>query len=279
MMNSLLFFFLSFFLFFAEASEISRIKGKNATITMSNESFSVGDTVFATDDSGKKTATLKIIKVKGDKAQAKVQKGQARQGMSVVSQGGEDSRSPSSKRRSSSRSSRGGSSRGKGKKSSYKKMGILGGIVQSSMSIDDGSTANQYAGSSFTVSGFMDIPLTSSLVMRGKLGYYPFTVKKGAEGVSFGYLGGEGGVNLYLSRSFWVGAGGAFLMTMSRNSNIPRFDTKASTNSFIFLGLGLNLSLGKNIIPISLDYAMYPGGSGVKSPSSLLIRAGYAWNF
>lgn len=255
---------LIFLTLFAEASQIEKVKGKKVLIGIDQETFEVGDKIFALDDNGKRKAALKIIKVQGSKAQATVEKGRVTPGMAVTLGGG----------------GRGSQSGAAGaRKSSGKRMGIIGGLSQNTMTISAGGSSSSFSGMSFAVAGMVDLPLSQKITLRGKAGANQFSVAKDGVGAAFTYLGFEGGLNLNLTKSFWVGGGGAFLLTASKSSNIPGLDASASTNSFFFAGLGANISIGRNrYIPISFDYALYPGGAGVAA-NSLLIRAGYAWDF
>lgn len=259
--NWFIFSFLFLMTPFLEASQIQKIRGNRVLIQIDGDTFSSGDQVFALDDSGRKRASLKISKVQGNKATAVILKGKAQEGM-VVSAGG-----TSSKRTSSS----GGGS--------GKLTGIMGGLNLNSMGLSYQGTSTAYSGNSFSVLGFMDIPLSKSFVLRTKGGLDSFEVVSQGSGASFTYIGFEGGLNWHLSPSFWVGGGGAFLLTMAKSSSIYGLDANASTNSFFFAGLGSNISLsGGKVIPLSLEYALYPGGAGVTA-SSVLLRAGYAWSF
>jgi hypothetical protein len=262
MWNNLLFIFLTLF---ADASQIDKVNGKKVFIMMSEETFKVGDKVYALGEDGKRKALLTITKVRGEKAQADVIKGKVKPGMSVTSGGGGGDKSSSKSKVSSERSS-------------GRKMGVIGGISQNSMTISTGGSSANYNGSSFALSGMLDIPISQVFTIRGKAGLNQFSVAQGSIGASFSYIGFEGGINWNINKSFWLGGGGAFLLTVSKSSNIPSLASSAATNSFFFLGAGSNISIGRNnYIPLSIDYALYPGG-GVTA-NSLILRAGYAWNY
>jgi hypothetical protein len=140
-------------------------------------------------------------------------------------------------------------------------------------------SSGTYSGSSFALSGMIDLPISKSVSIRGKTGLNQYSVGQGSSTASFLYLGFEGGLNWNLSKSFWIGGGGAFLLTMSKSSNIVGLSANPSTNSFFFAGLGSNIAMGRGrYIPISIDYALFPGGAGI-SANSLILRAGYAWDF
>jgi hypothetical protein len=241
--------------------EIAKVKGQQVLIRGGD--FSEGEQLYVYNDSGKKAGLLEVTKVQGERIIAKILKGKAQPGWSV------SAKEDSSKSKSSSSAG----------KPIRKKWGVLGGLAQNQMSIKLAGTTTDYAGSSFHAMGFFDIPFSTNLVMRGKGGIYQFTVQKNSAGASFNYLGLEGSLQYYLGNSFWLGGGGAFLLTASKSSNIPGLDASSSTNSYFFGGVGFDWRLGKNtVLPLALDYAMFPGSSGV-SASSMIIRAGYSWAF
>jgi len=260
MWSSLLFIL---FAAYVDASQITKVKGNKAIIVMEDETFEEGDKVLALDENGKKKASLLITKVKGNKAQATIEKGRVSSGMSVTS-------SNTSSKKSSARGS---------KRSTGKMMGIIGGISQNTMVISTGVGKGTYTSSSFVLSGMVDLPISKALIIRGKAGLNQYAVAKDSTKAAFSYLGFEGGLNWNLSKSLWIGGGGAFLLTMSKASKIPGLSTNASTNSFFFVGVGGNISISRNqYIPVSVDYALFPGGAGITA-NSLLLRAGYAWDF
>jgi len=251
----------------SNASLIDKVKGNKAIILMQEETFNLGDKVFAIDEDGKKRAALTIMRVQGSKAQAEIIKGKANPGMAVIL------RSSSGENRSLSKVQVGR------KKMSGRRVGIIGGVSQNAMSITTGNNSGRFSGTSWTFSGLLDLPISEALTIRGKAGLNQFSVARGGAGASFSYLGFEGGLNWNINKSFWVGGGGAFLLTATRSSNIVGLDARAATNSFFFVGGGSNISIGRNkYIPISIDYALFPGGAGV-SANSLIIRAGYAWDY
>lgn len=258
--------FLSFFISdVIFANQISKVSGAKALIDISDLDLKSGQEVYAVDDKGKKKAILRIDKIRGERATANIIKGKAKSGFYIELK---------ERVSSSSRSSDYGSSRA----TSDSRLGLLIGITQNAMAIKLSSASYNLSGSGMTVSGFWDIPLSEGIFARGKAGIKQFTSASGTSKANFQYLGLEGSLNFKLGSTFWLGGGGAFLFSLAKDSNVVGLDISASTNSFFFGGVGANLRLGRSaIIPISIDYAMYPSGTGV-SASSLLLRAGYAFD-
>ena len=239
------------------AQEIIKVKGQQVLIEGGN--FSPGQELFVYNSAGKKVGLLEVTKAKGERIVAKILKGKAQPGWSVA---GKNEMNQSFSR-----------------KPLGKKWGILGGIAQNQMSVKLSGIGTDYAGSSIHAMGFFDVPFSSNLIMRGKGGFYQFTVQKNNVGASFNYVGLEGSLQYYLGSSFWLGGGGAFFLTASKSSNIPGLDAGSSTNSYFFAGLGVDWRLSRNaVLPLAVDFAMFPGSSGV-SASSMIIRGGYSWAF
>ncbi|MCS6837497.1 MAG: hypothetical protein NZ480_01500, partial [Bdellovibrionaceae bacterium] len=159
------------------------------------------------------------------------------------------------------------------------RIGIMGGVFQNNMKIEVSGTTFNYSDMSMALGGFVDIPFADNIDLRGKAGYLQYSVAKDGVSASLGYLSLEGTLQLKIVGGLWIGGGGAFLLTVSRNNNIPGLDASSATNSFFLLGLGYDIRLGKGaILPLCVDYILFPGGSGI-SANSLAIRAGYGWAF
>lgn len=247
------------------ANQITKVSGAKVLIQVTDLDVKSGQDVYALDESGKKKAILRIDKIRGDRATANIIKGKAKSGyyVEVKSKGGGGSARVDQDRDSSIKDSR---------------LGLLLGITQNTMNVNLSSASYNLSGSAMVVAGFWDIPLSEGLFARGKVGVKQFSTQMGSIKAEFQYLGLEGSLNFKLGNTFWLGGGGAFLFSMSKSSNVPGLDVSAATNSFFFGGLGANFRLGRSsTIPVSLDYAMYPSGTGV-SASAILIRAGYAFD-
>lgn len=238
----------------AWASTVERVRGQRVIVRIQGVTVAPGEEVITLDASGQRRGAIKIDRVRGARALGTIQRGQVRPGMKVVT-------------------AKSASAAGSGKL-----LGIMGGLHQNTMAVNQNTTSTNYAGNSFSFAGFLDFPMGESFTLRGKTGLTQFQAQQGDTGSSFSYLSFEGGVNWNLSSSFWLGGGAGFLVTMAKSSNIPGLSTDAATNSFFYGGLGYNyrLSSGK-VLPLSLEYALFPSGAGV-SANSIMIRAGYAWS-
>lgn len=268
MKNRYCVYVLSLLLMFSEAifaNQISKVSGAKALIDVSDLDLKSGQEVYAVDEGGKKKALLRIDKIRGARATANIIKGKAKSGFYIEakSAGSAGPKSSSYSRRRSSTDSR---------------LGLLMGLTQNTMSVKLSAATYNLAGSAFAVAGFWDIPLSEGMFARGKAGIKQFSTESGAIKAEFQYLGLEGSLNFKLGSTFWLGGGGAFLFSLAKASSVPGLDISAATNSFFFGGLGANLRIGESsVIPVSIDYAMYPSGTGV-SASAILLRAGYAFD-
>lgn len=276
----------------AFGASISKVNGKKALIALEGLSVSPGTELFALNAEQKRKAVITITQVRGDKAIGDITNGAAQPGMVLIMKG--SSASPSvvpSYSDVGNRKDRDFLNRRKYTKG----FGLLGGMAMSTMSFTArnsfGSSDLSLSGNSFNFKGIYDYSMSPSFTIRGASGLETLTVNGSANGSTFcggsegcslaiNYITFEGSAQFNLMNSgtrLWVGAGFAFLLAMSKNTNISTLEV-AGTNQVLFFSTGADIGIGKkNYIPITLEYGLYPF-AGVKL-SGIYARAGYGWKF
>lgn len=277
----------------AFSASISKVNGKKALILLEGLSVSPGTELFALNAEQKRKAVIRITQVRGDKAIGDVTTGAAQPGMVLIMKGS-SAPAPSvvpSYSDSGSRRDRDFLNR----RQFTKGWGILGGMAMSNMGFtarNSISTADlALSGNSFNLKGIYDHSMSPSFTVRGATGLETLSVTGSSAGSAFcggsescslsiNYITFEGTAQYNLMNSgtrFWVGAGFAFLLAMSKNTNISTLEV-AGTNQVMFFGTGADIAIGKkNYIPITVEYGLYPF-AGVKL-NGIYARAGYGWRF
>lgn len=274
------------------AQEVSQVKGTKALMNLGGTPASPGDEIYTLDSEGKRRGLVQIKQIKGDKAIGEIIKGRVEPGMSLKS------KSELSSSRETQNEEK--SSRPKGFLGSFLKrgtaLGFMGGLASNSMALTakKGSTSEDLAlaSTSFNVVGFYDYDFSPMFTTRFKAGIENFDVKGSAKNTSvcsdssscevgFTYLSGAASGHFNFMRGStraYASVGGAFLIAMTKKSNISNLDTSSSTNQVIYIGGGADIGMGKGaFIPLSFEYGIYPG-STVKA-TSMTLRAGYAWRY
>lgn len=284
---------------FSFAAQVAKVKGSSALVNMGGESTLPGDTYFALQD-GRKKAILRIVKVKGEKAIAKVLKGTAAPGMTLQRRGGSSggaktstaSRSNGNNSRGSSNSAAGGPIKGR----SY--WGGMFGLAQDSMSVNvnsatlTGTSLGTVAlsGIGFSGHGLFDYELFDQVWFRGLGGLEQFNV---AGSANCGTNNAEAcnAKIIYLSMDFigryvfamgeyrpWLGAGVGLLFPASKSATALESPSIGTTNVLLVTG-GLDYFLSPSMyIPISLEYGILPKSSEVDA-HWVEFRAGVAVPF
>lgn len=280
----------------AEAASITKIKGNKALVDITGlENVAVGSTFFALDGQGKRKAILKITQVKGSKALAEITKGKAETGYELGARKSSTQTSappPETHEQTSEQTSEQSTESHEEitttPRSTGQQMGVLFGLLQTSMTanftVNSAKVSASMGGTSFGLSGYYDYPLFGSLQLRGLAGYEQVSAA-GSSGsttydfkVSYLSLYGLGKYNFSSAPSkFWIVGGGGFLIAMSKSSSIIN-ESQISTNQVFTVGAGYDIALSrKTVIPISLEYSMFPPSDTV-SASIINFRVGYGWN-
>lgn len=282
----------------AWSATISQVKGTRALIDLEGAETAAGDEFFALNNGKKKVAILRIRQVKDNKAVADILQGKVDIGFSLQAKAtskteSKTSSTPRSEDDSSSVASTRDTSFSRTLKPSY---GILGEYMMNSMQVAVKDALNQkdtvsMSGSSFGVGGFYEYILTRDISLRLLGAIEQFNVagtstipgcdSKTSQNcdakIMYASAYGLGKYYFWQSRyRFWAGAGGGFLMAVSKSSTA--LDAGAiSTNQVLTLAVGADWQLSrKTYIPVSLEYNYFPPSETVKA-TGISIKAGYGW--
>lgn len=280
---------LVFFTLNAFAAEVTKVKGKNVLIDLKGTSAVSGDTFYAIKSNGKRSAIIKISKVKGEKAIGKIIKGKAEAGMSMELKPASIAGSGGSSKKSS----------GDGAKptgGSY--WGVIAGYAQDSMSVNVNSStvAGQslgqanLSGSGFSFKGLFDYELFPQIWFRGTTGLEMFNVSGDAKCGPLNRDACDAKIN-YLTFDFmaryvfttdsfrpWAGFGIGLLFPMSKEATALQSNSISTTNVMVpALGFDWFIS-STSYIPVSVEYGMLPKSDEVDA-KWIAFRVGYAFPF
>ncbi len=268
----------------AFAASISTVKGNQVLIDNAGSSFTVGQQLMAKDANGKNRAILKITKLGKDRALAEILKGKAAVGYSIAA------RRPASV--DGSLSTQGGMPR----TLAGKKMGVMGSYLMNSMEAKFSLNGTNYTasmkGTGFGVLGYYDFPIKSNFEARGLGGVEQFVASESKPtllcdsgtsancNVNIMYLSMYGLLKYkFLKRAtstYWAGGGMGYLIAASKSSTVLDI-SQVSTNQVFTLSGGADIGMGNNrILPVSLDYSLFPSSGTVKA-SMITLRVGWAW--
>lgn len=286
-------FFILVFSGSAFAAKVTQVKNKKIMIELEGESASNGKEYFVINGSGKKVAIVRITQVKNGKAIAEITKGTAQVGYSLQSKGGGSTASSSGAsgdsyydKKLNSRTSTGNS------------FGLVAGYLMNSMtaSFPAGPPGATYkvnatmSGTGFGALGYYDYAIGPRFTIRGMGGLEQYNVAGSIAtadctattncSVTLTYLSlyGYGRFNLTTSGTkWWLGGGYGYLYAMSKASTVLRSD-QISANQLFVVSLGADFRMSpKTMIPVSLEYGLFPTSDSVKA-SIMYLRFGYAWN-
>lgn len=281
----------------SQAQTITQI-GQTGTVLMRFDSFNEqevqpGSEYYALSNDGKKVAIIKLKKVKGNQAVGVVLKGKAQEGLKLVPRSVEGKTTGQSKL-------------------FHQRPGIpsaiLLGFGSSSMALTaqysstggvvDRSSDVTLTGTALNVKGLVEFPVSERIFIRGITGLEMFNVKGSgkdpASGLpicdsgttadckaNFNYLAMEGSGHWAFMQSnkirAHVGLGYSYLLTLSKDVNIPNLKASAATNQMVLFKLGIDFLAKKTFFPVTAEYGYIPGDN-VKA-SALYIRAGYGFYF
>lgn len=276
---------------FANAAQVVKVKDTSVLVNLQGTPAAVGDNFFVVEN-GKKKALIKIAKIKGDKAIAKLLKGTAGPGMTLApgpSGGGPTANS-------------GGPSKhgGGGKKTSDSRQayGFMLGYAMDTMSVNvNSATASNVSlgtvalsGSGFSGKGLFDYEIFPQVWFRGLAGLEMFN----AAGESKCGTGNKEACDakiMYLSADFvgryvfsegtfrpWLGLGIGLLFPASKSSTALNSSSIGTTN-VITPQLGFDMYTSPTMyIPVSVEYGMLPKSDEVDA-HWIALRAGVAFPF
>lgn len=264
----------------AWAARVAKVQGKKVLITLEGENYQSGQTLYAVNSAGKRTGLIRIQSVKGSRALGQILKGRAVAGSTLAERG-----TPAKKQSTEETPDDGLMESGRSGQKGY---GVLLGFATQSMSLKVGGADTNLKGTAFSVKGYYDYDLNSSLKLRLAAGLEPFSVKgttvascSGSTSCTaeYTYLGFEGFGQYNITKGptrWWAGVGYSFLVAASKKVNIAEIQSSGSSNQIMLIGFGADFKMGKATIPFSLEYGMFPGSTNVKA-SSIFIRSGYGF--
>ena len=258
---------------FAEAATVTQVKGANVLIDGADSGGITEGTKYFVVVGGKKSAVIQITKVKGSKAIAKIIKGTAAAGGSVVgaAKGG---KTAGRKRRSEENTPFGDMT-----------VGAYLGYSMDSQTVKQTNTTLSMSGSGISLKGFGDLPISGSLGATVRAGFEQFGVTTSANGTSYStkitYLTGdlllryhfmEGSIVPFAS----IGVGIYFPMSKSSNSLI---ESQISATTVLLVNAGLNYSVTDAIYVSGIaEYGLFPP-SGQVTTNVISLRGGVGYHF
>lgn len=269
----------------AYAASIMTVKGKQVLIENSGTNFSVGQQLMAKDSDGKNRAILKITKIGKTRALAEILKGKAETGYTITV------RRPASVE-TSTMSAEGSPSKILG----GKKMGVMGGYLMNTMTAKFSLNGTNYTasmkGSGLAALGYYDFPVAKNFEARALGGIEQFVASESKTSlvcdsgtsancnVNITYLSLYGALKYKFlkkaSANYWAGGGMGYLIAASKSSTVLDI-SQVSTNQVFTLSAGMDMAMANNkILPISLDYSMFPS-SGTVTAQMIALRVGWGW--
>lgn len=277
-------FSLSLYLLFltpAFAAKIEKLKGNRALITTDGISVKKNDELVALDSQNKRKAILKILSVKKNQAVARITRGNAEVGHSLVV--------------AKSGASKTEKQLAEVPASSVSNFGVLGSYLINTMSakftVNGVSKTSNMSGTGFGVLGYYDYKITEASQLRGSAGLEQFQAAESRSekdcnsgtattcNVSITYLSLYGlykynFINAYTK--FWFGGGGGYLIALSKSSSVLQ-TSEISTNMVLSVAGGIDVTMKKGqYLPVVIEYSFFPSSSSV-SASYIALRVGWGW--
>lgn len=278
--------------FQANAAKVVQAKNGKVLIDLEGESANPNQNAVLINAENKRVAIVQISQIKNGKAIATVTKGQA--------QGNEKVTLILPKSGANTASGESTPSGNQAYRTTSKKMSVLLSLMSNSMTTKQSNGATtpitedvSMKGSTFGVTGAVDWPFTSSLVLRGTLGYEPFkttgtattnmcdnvTSTNCTADISYLSAGGYARYDFNKSRNqFWAALGGTLKFPFSKSTTALKQDDIKMTMTYGVAG-GMDFFLAsKTFIPVSLEQQFFLKSDTV-SASIFMIRVGYGQTF
>lgn len=277
---------------FTNAAQVSKVRGKSLLLQLDGDSVKTGEIYFLVDVNGKKRAIIKIFKVRGDRAIARVGRGYASVGMTLLA----------IHHHASSRAASPAPSESPRDAEAYpvgyltKKMYWGGqlGYAMDTMNVDINSPTFTgtvgMKGNALSYKGLFDYQVFKQIWFRGTVGLQSFkgtgNSNCGTAGTTqcnadINYLGFDFlGRYLFLSGRFrpWAGGGFSLLFPMSKSATALEASSITST-SLMEVAAGFDYSINPRMyVPFSIEYGMLPKSNDVDA-SWIAIRLGLAIPF
>lgn len=296
-MSKNLFFLIGFvllglFSFTGFGAQVAKVKGKSVLIDTQGDPLQPGEIYYVIDLDGSRKAIVKIMKVRGAKAIARVGKGMAQVGMGL------EKRKSSSPRQSVNRStpSYRDNSLPSPMSDHQAYWGGLLGLGFDSLTADILNDSNvkvgtaSTSGMSFSLMGLYDHRLLPNVWFRGLAGYEGFKTEGGSNcgtssnqscDVNLGYLSLDAIGRYLFSEDHirpWVGGGLAILFPLSKSSSLLKSSSITNTYTLLFTG-GVDWQISPTMrVPLSIEYSMFPKTDTVEA-SWIQIRGGVSVPF
>lgn len=267
---------LTLFLFISTsyAGVIKTVKAPKVLIEFNDLEAAEGDSYYAINPkTGKRTAILEIIQVKGTKAVGLIKKGNVLTGFDVVKRDAQPIDDTSATSSSSSTES---------------KFGYLFKINTNAMTVSISTENTNMSGTGFGLGVLLDYSLGDKLSLLSSFVYEQFKAAGQINGslcsgssscaVDISYLSGYGLLKYNLNNgktTVWLGGGIGVLFPLSTSSNAL---SKISTATVPALAVGADVKLSKSTIPVWFQYNMFQDASTVKGTSMIQINTGYSFN-
>jgi hypothetical protein len=262
----------------AEAATITKVSGEQVLIDLQGDSSYAEGGRYLVMVGDKKRAVVEISKVKGNRAIGKVLKGTAQaEGTLAPLPGSSSAGTPSRSARSSSRRSRRGAS-------GLTYGGLIGyGSTSQSVAVTKGGINETVSmtGSSFSLKGFGDLPISGEFGLIGRVGIENFGVagtspNLGSVETKIMYLSADLLLRYHLMNGNFkpfplLGMGLHY--PLSKTSGVLDVQRISATTIF-FLGGGFNYTLSEKMyIHATAEYGLFPPSNDVKT-SLIAVRAG-----
>lgn len=294
----------------ATAATITAVKNGKTLINLDGDEVAEGDEFFLINPAtNKKVGIIRVKQVKNGKALAEILKGRADVGYSLRAKASSGAGAVAAARSAESETAKEarseepteGSDRTP-RDTSYLRylkpsFGVLGELLQNTMtvSIKDYFNATESValkGTSFGAGGFYEFIATPDISVRALVALEQYNASGtssilGCDGktstncsANIMYLSAYGLGKYYFTQSrlrFWGGAGGGFLVAVSKSATALN-ESNIATNQILTLAIGGDWQVSrKNYIPFSIEYNYFPPSDTVKA-TSIVLKAGWAWN-
>ena len=286
-------------LFFSSQSfaiKIIQAKGNKILIDLEEETVAVDQQLYLLNSNNKKIALATITQSKNGRAIAVLNKGKTDGAVSIeLIDAAVSAEAPAAEGGSAKTSTKGVYRLGGTKIS-----GVLTIATNSMVTKQADGTSpipNQedvaLAGSSIGLTGAMDYPFNNWLILRGTLGYEPFTAAATSRffscdnltskncNANISYLSAGGYIRFDLTKSralVWVAGGATTKFPISKTTTALKADDIKMTFTYAF-AFGLDYFINnKNFIPASLEYQLFQSSDTVTA-NIIMLRAGYGWAF
>jgi len=278
---------------FSFAAVVAKVKGKSALIDLKGDPAATGDSFYTVKSDGKRSGLIKIAKVKGDKAIARIVKGRVAVGQTLELQ---PSRvTPGAGGRTARTSGRSAPTAASPSGRSY--WGAIFGYSRDSMDVNVNDSVTglfreraSLSGSGFSGKGLFDYELFNQVWFRGTAGLEMFKVTGPAKCGTGNAQTCDANIN-YLTMDFlgryvfatgnfrpWLGGGVGLLFPMSKSATALQANSISTTNVIMVAG-GLDWFTSPTFyVPISVEYGLLPKSDEVEA-TWMAFRVGFAVPF